>query len=177
LKRAAEPTHRESKPFKRPPNPTINSEQGHLPYPSFLTAASDGSGNPSFAPSRIRSVATSFMSDVPSIFDQSRHRGSFSTQVTEPNDLLDSSPSKEVIITENNHSSQYECGSSFDAELVLVAESFNSKTDANEELYPVIVDLELENGEAQEDLRKGKLREYLKGIFRKQHFPDLVLVL
>lgn len=168
LKRAAEPTRDESKAFKRPPNPPISSEQTNLPYPPFLAAAGDRTGNHSFAPNTVRSVAPSFMSDVPTVFDQSRHRGSFSTQVTEPNDYLDLSPSKAAIVTQHNNSSQYEGGSSFDAELVLVAESFNSKADVSEGLYPTIVDHELEeNGEAQEDLRKAKLREYLEGTFRK----------
>lgn len=170
LKRAAEAAHDDSKTFKRPPNPTTNLEQGQLNFPSVTTTASDEGGNLSHAPSRVRSVATSFMSDIPTVFDQSRHRGSFSTQVTEPNDPdLDSSPSMEVTNGEQNHSSQYEGGSSFDAELVLVAESFNSKTDGNEDLYPVIVDdlRGLENYEAQVDPKKQRLRESLKGIFRE----------
>lgn len=194
LKRAAEATHDEVKIFKRPLKPDSKPELDSASRASFsITATSERTRKVSHDASAIMSVNTSFSSYAPSVFDTSfgRSRGLsdvFSTtQATEPDDQssdvqtskLPVGRSMKLSIIDDHHSSEYEGGSSFDAqvaELVKVADSFHSvsnelesgsvRTDADDDVFEDAVDNMLNDDEAKVRAREQNLRESLKDVFR-----------
>lgn len=195
LKRAAEVAHDEPKTFKRPPKPCSNLEPDVISRVSFSTAAaSERSRKPSHDSSTIRSVNTSFTSYAPSIFDTSFNRSrafsdlSTRTQTTEPDDLDDGynlDRSTKLTAIENHDSSEFDGGSSFDNELIKVADSFNSmnyppqspsvSTDADEDVYEDAIETISVNDKVKVTLKEDKLRESLKGIFRKHYLVHVRL--
>jgi hypothetical protein len=192
LKRAADSAHDESKTFKRPPKPSSKPELDVISLASSSAATtSNRERETSHDRSTIKSVNTSFTSTTPSVFDISSTHGRypsdlFSTQASEADEQnLEYSFDRftKVSVIENHHSSEYEGGSSFDAEFMKIADSFQTATDqldsgsvrteTDEDIFVDAVDSFLEADESKVEAKERKLRESLKGIFRK-HFLALV---
>jgi hypothetical protein len=186
MKRAAETAHDQPKTFKRPPKPGSKSESDGVFRASFSTSTeSERTKTPSHDSSTIRSINNSFTSYAPSVFDTSFSRSGglsdvFSTtQVTELNYQASECQidhSTNVLNTEKQHHSS-EFGSSFDAELVKMADSFHSvpdpletgsdKTEADDAVFEDAVDVMVHEDDAKTKERKRNLRDSLEGIFRK----------
>ena len=186
LKRAAETVHDESKIFKRPPKPGSKPETDVLSRASFSTATdSERARNLSHDFSTIRSASDTFTSYVPSDFETSFNRSGglsdvFSTtQSTESDDQISEyyfdRLTKASIIEKQHHSSEY--GSSLDADLVKVADSFHNvpdplesdsvRTETDDDIYEDAVDVLFEEDDVNTGEKEGRLRDSLKGIFRQ----------
>ena len=188
LKRAAEAVHEEFNTFKR--TPRLDSKLGQEAPSDASFAAIANSNREINQPEesrKDRSANTSFASAVPSVFDRNSFNRSttsldvFFTQTTDHDDRdldVQYQPVLKADSTEQSNGSEYEGGSSFDAELAKMAESFNGpemnrletgsiRTALDEDLCQGQMGIGLKCDEP--DSKEGKLRECLEGIFRK-HF-------
>ena len=185
LKRAAEAAHDESETIKRLSKTGSKSELDVVSRASFSTSTDRERGTKlSHDSTTFMSINDSFISFAPSVFDISVNRsGDLSdistTKIAGSDDQIIEyhfDPSTKVSIIEKQHR-RSEYGSSFDASLAKVADSFDSVpdplesasvgTEVDDDVYEDAVDILLEEDGAKIGEKEGNLRNSLKGIFRK----------